>query len=135
MRKISTTRSRIVVTVGFVGVLLAACAITVTDIKPEEVTEVELLMRRAEAAGAGDLAPELLGSARQSFEASRRASFQGNGEDARRRLAEARAYAEAAEVRATAERRQREAAEVGQQVDALDTKLQDLHQRLRKPGQ
>jgi hypothetical protein len=117
------------------GLAAAACATAAPDITPQEITEVDLMIRRAATAGGERLAPELLGSSRESYDAARRASFAHKPVEARRQLEEAKAYAIAAEMRATAEQRQREAFAVGKQADALEARLQDLQRRLRTPGQ
>jgi DNA repair photolyase len=123
------------VLVGIAGLTAAACATVAPDITPQEITEVDLLIRRAVAAGAERLAPELLGASREANEAARRASFARKPDEARRQLEEAKAYANAAEVRAMAEQRQREAIAIGREADALEARLQELQRRLRAPGQ
>jgi hypothetical protein len=128
-------RSTLAALMGVVGLAAAACATAVPDITPQEITEVDVMIRRAETAGGERLAPELLGSSRESYDAARRASFARKPVEARRQLEEAKAYATAAEMQATAEQRQREALAIGKQADALDARLQDRQRRLRTPGQ
>lgn len=128
-------RSLLTLLVVVAGLTASACATTGRDISPQEITEADLMIRRAVTAGAERLAPELLGSAREAFDAARRASFAQKQDEARRQLEQAKAYASAAELRATAEQRRREAGTVGQQADALDARLQDLQQRLRTSTQ
>ena len=135
MKRRTEIRSILAALAVVIGLTASACATAARDITPQEITEVDLMIRGAVTAGAERFAPELLGSSREAFDAARRASFAQKSDEARRQLEEAKAYATAAEVRATAEQRRREAAATGQQADALDAKLQDLQRRLRAPSQ
>jgi len=116
------------------GVTASACATPARDITSEEIAEADVIIHRAVTAGAERFAPGLLWSSREALDAAQRASFTRKPDEARRRLEEAKAYATAAEIRARAEQRRREALAVGQEADALEVKLQDLQRRLRTPG-
>lgn len=128
-------RATVAAVVVGVGLSISSCATVTPDITPQEITEVDRVIGRAVTAGADRLAPELLGSSREAYDAARRASFAQKPAEARRQIEEAKAYATAAESRALAEQRQGEAAALGRQADALNIQLQELQRRLRTPGQ
>src|SRR5688500_5584239 len=121
-----------------VVVLLAAafavnCASSGPPVAPAMVSETEAAVRRAEAAGAGQFAPDLLGKARRAWDEARLASSRGDGEVARRRYVEALEYAEAAEAKANAERMKSDAAALRQQADELEAKTRRLREQSRNP--
>jgi Domain of unknown function (DUF4398) len=95
----------------------------------EEVIEAERALRSAEEAGAEERAPELFEEARIALAAARRTS----GDDARRRLLEARDYAAAAEAMARAERVQREANRVRREADDLEQRAERIRQEAGRP--
>lgn len=115
-----------------VAILLAAAAVTAAcassgpPASPALHAEVEAAVRRAEAAGAGERAPDLLAKARRSWDEGRLASGRGEGTTATRRLEEAREYARAAEAQANAERTRSEAAALKQQADELEAKTRQI---------
>lgn len=95
----------------------------------EEVLEAESALRSAEEAGAEERAPELFEEARIALAAARRTS----GEDARRRLLEARDYASAAEAMARAERVRREANRVRREADDLEQRANEIREDAGRP--
>ena len=118
---------------GF-GVLLlvgafAGCASAGPPVATEEVIEAETALRNAEEAGAEERAPELYEEARISLDAARRAS----GEEARRRLLEARDYAAAAEAMARAERLRRETTRVRREADDLERQAERIRDEAGRP--
>lgn len=125
MRKLST--------IALLGVLAVACASTGPPLDSKAMTDVELEVRAAESAGAAEHASDLLAKARRAFDAARRASTAGNGEEARQRLLEARAYADAAESRARAEKLRVEVTRLRQEADELETRTRQIQGRAR-PG-
>lgn len=121
-----------------VVILLAAafavnCASSGPPVAPAMVAETEAAVRRAETAGAGARAPDLLAKARRAWDEARLASSRGDGEIARRRYVEAQEYAEAAEAKANAERIKSEAAMLRQQADELEAKTRQLREQSRNP--
>ena len=121
-----------------VVLLLAAafavnCASSGPAVAPAMVAETEAAVRRAETAGAGQRAPDLLAKARRAWDEARLASSRGDGETARRRFVEAQEYAEAAEAKANAERMKSEAVMLRQQADELEAKTRQLREQSRNP--
>ena len=121
-----------------VVILLAAlfavgCASSGPPVAPAMVAETEAAVRRAESAGAGERAPDLLAKARRAWDEARLASSRGDGETARRRFVEAQEYAQAAEAKANAERMKSEAALLRQQADELEAKTRELREQSRNP--
>lgn len=121
-----------------VVLLLAAafavgCASSGPPVAPAMVAETEAAVRRAETAGAGQRAPDLLAKARRAWDEARLASSGGDGETARRRFVEAQEYAEAAEAKANAERMKSDAAMLRQQADELEAKTRQLREQSRNP--
>lgn len=110
----------------FVASLAAACASSGPPASPALLAEAEAAVRRAEAAGAGERAPDLLAKARRAWEEGRLASGRGEGTLAIRRLEEAREYARAAEAQANAERMRSEAAMLKQQADELEARTRQI---------
>ena len=110
---------------------LAGCASSPAGppVTRDEVLEVETALRNAEAAGADERAPELLEEAHISFDAARRTS----GEEARRRLLEARDYATAAEAMARAEKLRNEAAHVRQEAEELERQADQIRDEAGRP--
>jgi hypothetical protein len=106
--------------------LAAGCASSGPPAPPALLAETEAAVRRAEAAGAAERAPDLIGKARGAWDEGRLASSRGDGTTATRRLEEAREYAEAAEAKANAARMRAEAATVKQQADELEAKTRQL---------
>ncbi|HEY3170303.1 MAG TPA: DUF4398 domain-containing protein [Thermoanaerobaculia bacterium] len=106
--------------------LTAGCASSGPPATPALLAETEAAVRRAEAAGAAERAPDLIGKARRAWDEGRLASSRGEGTTATRRLEEAREYAEAAEAKANAERMRAEAATLKQQADELEAKTRQL---------
>jgi hypothetical protein len=109
------------------------CASSGPPVQPAMVAETEAAIRRAETAGAGERAPDLLSKARRAWDEARLASSRGDGEIARRRYVEAGEYAEAAEAKANAVRIQNEAALLRQQADELEAKTRQLREQSRNP--
>jgi len=116
-----------------VAALATGCASSGPPVAPAVLTETEAAVRRAESAGAADRAPDLLAKARKAWDEGRLASTRGEGETARRRLAEAREYAEAAEAKANAERGKSEAAALRQQADELEARSRQIREQARNP--
>jgi hypothetical protein len=121
-----------------VVLLLAAafavnCASSGPPVEPAMLAETEAAVRRAETAGAGQRAPDLLAKAHRAWDEARLASSRGDGETARRRFVEAQKYAEAAEAKANAEMMKSEAAMVRQQADELEAKTRQLREQSRNP--
>ena len=112
---------------------VAGCASSGPPVAPALLADTEAAVRRAEDAGARESATDLLAKSRRSWEEGRAASSRGDGETARRRLEEARAYAAAAEARANAERMKSEAASLRQQADELELKIRQLREESRNP--
>jgi transposase-like protein len=106
--------------------LCAACASSGPPASPALLAETEAAVRRAEAAGAGERAPDLLARARRAWDEGRLASGRGEGTVAIRRLEEAREYARAAEAQANAERLRREVATLKEQADELEAKTRQI---------
>src|SRR5687767_9647336 len=100
---------------------------------PAIVAQTEAALRRAEAAGASQRAPDLLSKARRAWDEARMASSRGEGETARRRYVEAEEYAQAAEAKANAERWKSDAAVLRQQADELEAKTRQLREQSRNP--
>jgi len=123
MRKVSA--------IALMGALTFACASTGPPLEPRALTDVELEVRSAESAGAAEHAADLLGKARRAYDAARRASTAGNGEEARQRLLEARAYADAAESRARAEKLRVEVTRLRQEADELENRTKQIRDRAR----
>lgn len=113
--------------------LAAGCASSGPPVAPAVLIETEAAVRRAESAGAGERAPDLLAKARRAWDEGRLASSRGEGEAARRRLAEAKEYAEAAEAKANSERLKSEAAALRQQADELEARSRQMREEIRKP--
>lgn len=111
------------------AILAAGCASTGPPPDPKLFTDAELAVRGAESAGAPQFAPDLLGKARQALESARKASAAGDGEQARRRLLEAQAYARAAESRAKAEKIQGDSARLRREADELEAKAREIRER------
>lgn len=109
------------------------CASGGPPVAPAMVAQTEAAIRRAEAAGAAQLAPDLLGKARRAWDEARMANSRGEGETARRRYVEAEEYAQAAESKANAERLKSEAARLRQQADELEAKTRQLREQSRNP--
>jgi transposase-like protein len=109
-----------------VAALAVACASSGPPASPALLAETEAAVRRAEAAGAGDRAPDLLAKARRAWDEGRLASGRGEGTLAIRRLEEAREYARAAEAQASAERTRSEAAILKQQADELEARTRQI---------
>ena len=110
---------------------LAGCASSGggPPVATEEVIEAETALRNAEEAGAEERAPELYEEARIALNAARRTS----GDEARRRLLEARDYASAAEAMAKAERLRREANRVRREADDLDRQAEEIREEAGRP--
>lgn len=106
--------------------LAAACASSGPPASPALLAESEDAVRRAEAAGAGERAPDLLAKARKAWDEGRLASGRGEGTLAIRRLEEAREYARAAEAQANTERMRSEAAALKQQADELEARTRQI---------
>lgn len=106
--------------------LAAACASSGPPASPALLAESEEAVRRAEAAGAGERAPDLLAKARKAWDEGRLASGRGEGTLAIRRLEEAREYARAAEAQANTERMRSEAAALKQQADELEARTRQI---------
>jgi hypothetical protein len=132
LRRLTGARSALAALVGIVGLTASACATAAPDITPQQITEVDLVIRRAVAAGADRLAPDLLASSREAYDAARRASFAHEPDEARRQLDEAKAYAIAAELQATAEQRQRAADAIFQKSKTFDSPAPVSEKRSRK---
>jgi len=109
-----------------VASLAAACASSGPPASPALAAEAEDAVRRAEAAGAGERAPDLLAKARKAWDEGRLASGRGEGTLAIRRLEEAREYARAAEAQANTERMRSEAAALKQQADELEARTRQI---------
>jgi len=90
------------------------------------LAETEAAVRRAEAAGAGERAPDLLAKARRAWDEGRLASGEAQGTTAIRRLEEAREYARAAEAAANAGRMRNEAESLKQQADELEARTRQI---------
>jgi uncharacterized protein DUF4398 len=123
---------RKLVTITLLATLAAACASTGPPVDPKTMTDAELEIRAAESAGATEHAADLLAKSRRAFEAARRASASGDGEEARRWLLEARAYADAAESRARAEKVRVEVTRLRREADELEMRTKQM--RERAPG-
>jgi hypothetical protein len=108
------------------ALIAAACASSGPPVSPTLVTESEAAVRRAEAAGAGQMAPDLMAKARRAWDEGRAASSRGEGTVATRRFEEAREYARAAEMRATAEKTRGDAAALKQQADELEARTRQM---------
>lgn len=106
--------------------LATACASSGPPASPALLAESEDAVRRAEAAGAGERAPDLLAKARKAWDEGRLASGRGEGTLAIRRLEEAREYARAAEAQANTERMRSEAAALKQQADELEARTRQI---------
>jgi hypothetical protein len=106
--------------------LTAACASSGPPASPALLAEAEAAVRRAEAAGAGERAPDLLAKARRAWDEGRLASTRGEGSTATRRLEEAREYARAAEAQAAAEKTRSDAAALKQQADELEARTRQI---------
>jgi Domain of unknown function (DUF4398) len=106
--------------------LCAACASSGPPASPALLAETEAAVRRAEAAGAGERAPDLLAKARRAWDEGRLASGRVEGTVAIRRLEEAREYARAAEAQANAERLRHDVATLKQQADELEAKTRQI---------
>lgn len=104
----------------------AGCASSGPPASPALLAETEAAVQRAEAAGAAERAPDLLGKARRAWDEGRLASSRGEGTTAIRRLEEAREYARAAEARASSEKTRSEAATIKQQADELEAKTRQM---------
>ena len=109
-----------------VASLAAACASSGPPASPALLAESEDAVRRAEAAGAGERAPDLLAKARKAWDEGRLASGRGEGTLAIRRLEEAREYARAAEAQANTARMRSEAAALKQQADELEARTRQI---------
>jgi hypothetical protein len=109
-----------------VASLAAACASSGPPASPALLAESEDAVRRAEAAGAGERAPDLLAKARKAWDEGRLASGRGEGTLAIRRLEEAREYARAAEAQANTDRMRSEAAALKQQADELEARTRQI---------
>lgn len=109
-----------------VASLAAACASSGPPASPALLAEAQDAVRRAEAAGAGERAPDLLARARKAWDEGRLASGRGEGTVAIRRLEEAREYARAAEAQANTERMRSEAAALKQQADELEARTRQI---------
>ncbi|HEY6065065.1 MAG TPA: hypothetical protein VIY96_02855 [Thermoanaerobaculia bacterium] len=109
-----------------VAALATACASSGPPASPALLAETEAAVRRAEAAGAGERAPDLLARARRAWDEGRLASGRGEGTIAIRRLEEAREYARAAEARAISERVRAEVAALKQQADELEARTRQI---------
>ncbi|HEV8611821.1 MAG TPA: hypothetical protein VGS98_17325 [Thermoanaerobaculia bacterium] len=109
-----------------VAALSAACASSGPPASPALSAETEAAVRRAEAAGASERAPDLMAKARRAWDEGRLASGRGEGTTAIRRLEEAREYARAAEAQANAERVRSEAAMLKQQADELEARTRQI---------
>lgn len=109
------------------------CASSGPAVAPAMVAQTEAAIRRAESAGAGQRAPDLLAKARRAWDEARLASSRGDGEIARRRYVEAEEYAQAAEAKANAERIKSEAATLRSQADELEAKTRQLREQSRNP--
>ncbi|MEO8347832.1 MAG: DUF4398 domain-containing protein [Acidobacteriota bacterium] len=109
------------------------CASSGPPVAPAMLAQTEAAIRRAESAGAGQLAPDLLAKARRAWDEARLASSRGDGEIARRRYVEAEEYAQAAEAKANAERIKSEAATLKKQADELEAKTRQLREQSRNP--
>jgi hypothetical protein len=105
--------------------LTAACASSGPPASPALLAETEAAVRRAEAAGAGERAPDLLAKARRAWDEGRLASGAG-ATTAVRRLEEAREYARAAEAQANAERLRSEAEALKRQADELEARTRQI---------
>lgn len=103
-----------------------ACASTGPPASPALVAEAEAAVRRAEAAGAAERAPDLYAKAQRAWDEGRLASSRGEGTVAIRRLEEAREYARAAEAQAQAARLASEAAVLRQQADELESRTRQI---------
>ncbi len=112
---------------------LVACASGGPPVAPVLLADTEAAVRRAEGAGARERAADLLAKAQRAWDEGRAASSSGDGETARRRLEEARAYAAAAEAQATADRLMSEAADLRRQADELEAKTRQLREESRNP--
>lgn len=110
----------------FVASLAVACASSGPPASPALLAETEAAVRRAEAAGAAERAPDLMAKARRAWDEGRLASGRGEGTLAIRRLEEAREYARAAEAQANAERIRSEAAMLKQQADELEARTRQI---------
>lgn len=106
--------------------LAVACASTGPPASPALVAEAEAAVRRAEAAGAAERAPDLYAKAQRAWDEGRLASSRGEGTVAIRRLEEAREYARAAEAQAQAARLASEAAILRQQADELESRTRQI---------
>jgi hypothetical protein len=106
------------------GVLGCAAATSMiscatTRVQPQALSQAEIAVRKADAAGAAEHAPLELHVARQKLEQADRA-IESKKPDVARRLAEqAFVDAELAEAMCRAERARRNAEEVGRTVEAL----------------
>jgi hypothetical protein len=109
-----------------VTALLAGCASSGPPASPALLAESEAAVRRAEAAGAAERAPDLLAKARRAWDEGRLASSRGDGTTATRRLEEAREYARAAEARAITERTRSDAEALKRQADELEERTRQL---------
>jgi hypothetical protein len=109
-----------------VAALAAACASSGPPASPALLAEAQDAVRRAEAAGAAERAPDLLARARRAWDEGRLASGRGEGTVAIRRLEEAREYARAAEAQANTERMRSEAAALKQQADELEARTRQI---------
>jgi hypothetical protein len=106
--------------------LSAGCASSGPPASPALLAETEAAVRRAEAAGAGERAPDLLAKARRAWDEGRLASGAAEGTTAIRRLEEAREYARAAEAAANAGRMRNEAEALKQQADELEARTRQI---------
>lgn len=106
--------------------LSAGCASSGPPASPALLAETEAAVRRAEAAGAGERAPDLLAKARRAWDEGRLASGEAGGTTAIRRLEEAREYARAAEAAANAVRMRSDAEALKQQADELEARTRQI---------
>jgi multidrug resistance efflux pump len=109
-----------------VAALSVACASSGPPASPALLAETEAAVRRAEAAAAGERAPDLMAKAQRAWDEGRLASGRGEGTIAIRRLEEAREYARAAEAQANAARLASEVATLKQQADELEAKTRQM---------
>lgn len=108
--------------------LAIGCASTGPPPSPALFAEAEAAVRRAESAGAGERAGDLLSKARRAWDEGRAANSRGDGDLARRRLEEAREYGEAAEVKANAERTKSDAAAAKAAADELEMRTRQIRE-------
>jgi hypothetical protein len=105
--------------------LSAACASSGPPASPALLAETEAAIRRAEAAGAGERAPDLLAKARSAWDEGRLGAGSA-GTTATRRLEEAREYARAAEAAANAARLRSEAEALRREADELEARTRQI---------